>query len=87
MKLSFGSRDLRKCLECLGFKEQPSVGSSHLKYTVPKEKSTKVGIRPFFIVILGKKTYDPNTASKIIKQIIRLGFTTEEIFTCLGYKL
>lgn len=74
---SFGSKELIKCLKNLGFKQQPQVGSRHLKFSSPKK--VEVGKRPFIIVLQGKKEFDPVTQKKIIKQIELLGYTKKDI--------
>ncbi len=78
MKSLFGSKELEKCLTELGFIPQRRVGSSHLKYKITGKK-IPAGIRPFIIIIEGRKVYDPHTASSYIRQIKNLGFTEEEI--------
>ncbi len=78
MKQSFGSKELSKCLTKLGLEPQRGIGSSHTKYKL-KSKKVPVGMRPFIIVIEGRKTYDPHTASSYLRQIRNLGFSAEEI--------
>lgn len=77
MSSTFGSAKLIKCLNSLGFKQEPQVGSRHLKYSSPR--SVKKGQRPFIIVLQNKTSYDPITCRSIIKEIKLLGFTAEEI--------
>jgi len=84
MKTSFGSEKLIKCLICLGFVKQKSTGSSHIKYSCPKK--VVAGQRPFIEVILKRKTYDPHTASSYLRQIKNLGYTKDEVLTCLVKK-
>lgn len=78
MKL-FGSNDLCKCLKRLAFTPLPQNGTSHVKYKVLPDIKTTPGIRPYIIVILGRKTYDRNTCSSYITQLKRLGFSKEDI--------
>jgi predicted RNA binding protein YcfA (HicA-like mRNA interferase family) len=84
MKTSFGSKDLIKCLKCLGFIESKQSGSSHQKFKSPKGK--QVGKRSFIIVIKGRKNYDPNTRSSYIRQIKEFGFSDNNIFDCFNLK-
>lgn len=83
MKLSFGSRELCKCLECLGFRQQPQKATNHVKYEAPSNKKVPPGVRPFIIVILGRKSYDPHTRTRYLRQIKNLGFSEKEIRKCL----
>ncbi len=82
MNSSFGFSALIKCLKCLGFKQEPQVGSRHLKYSSPRP--VKKGQRPFIIVLQNKSSYDPITCKSIMKEIKLLGFTKEEISECLS---
>lgn len=84
MKVSFGTKTLIACLLCLSFTKAPSSGSSHQKFSLTGRKVTS-GVRPFMIVILNRKSYDPVTQRRYITQLKRLGFTQKEIETCLGY--
>lgn len=79
MNNSFGSSGLVRCLEKLCFLPQPNNGSSHVKYRVPEGTNITAGTRPFIIVIMGRKQYDPHTASSYVTQITRLGFTKKQI--------
>ena len=81
MKSSFGSRELINCLLCLGFTKKNSTGSSHIKYACHKRITT--GIRPFIIVILHRKDYDPHTKSSYLKQIQNLGYASDQIDACM----
>lgn len=83
MKVNFGSRELGIVLECLGFIPRAQHSSSHQKYKIPQGKKMPVGLRPFIIVILGRKAYDPHTQSSYLRQIKNLGFSEEEIVKCL----
>ncbi len=82
MDYRFGSKELEKCLACLGFAGRKAI-ASHKKYTTPAEKKVSLHTRPFIVVILGKKSYANQTVSKYIKDIINLGFSEEEIQKCL----
>lgn len=78
---SFGTRELVRCLKCLGFVPAPQVGSRHLKYCAPS--AGEKGKRPFIIVIQRRNTYDPIWQKAYIRQIKSLGFTQEEITKCM----
>lgn len=78
---TFGSSRLKKCLIALGFKQEPQVGSRHLKYSTPRP--VQKGQRPFMIILQNKKTYDPITCKNIIKELKILGFSEEEISKCM----
>lgn len=78
---SYGTRELIKWLECLGYRIQPQVGSRHLKYKCPIQ--VPVGIRPFIIVIQNRSTYDPITQREYRKDIRRHGHTKEHIEECM----
>lgn len=80
MKKSFGSRELYKCLIKLGFNPLAQKGTSHLKFSPPKGKVVSQGTRPFMIIQLNIKTYDPHSASRYINQIMKFGFSKEEIY-------
>ncbi len=79
----FGSKELCKCLKSLGFVENRGVGSSHIKFSLALRNKTPKGTRPFIIVIMGRKGYDPHTCSSYLKQIRALGFKKEEIILFL----
>jgi len=80
---SFGSRQLCKCLEQLGFKSLPQKATSHVKYEPPKGIDPLHGQRPFIMVQLGIKTYDQNACSRYISQIKFFDFSREEIIKLL----
>lgn len=84
MQFSFGSKELIKCLQYLNFKKGKSVGSSHLKYFT--NKNVSAGFRPFIIVLLDRKVYDPNTQHSYISQIKKFGYSIEEIKKGFGIK-
>lgn len=75
---SFGSQELERCIKKLGFTLK-NVQSSHAKYSPPQSRETSPGARPYFVLQLGKKTYDMNGANRYITQLKRLGFSKEEI--------
>lgn len=75
MTKSFGSKELQKCLNKLGFVPK-GIKSSHIKYY---HTESRVGSKPFIIVQLGKKTYGKNASNRYLSQIKRFGFTKEEI--------
>ena len=78
MSKSFGSANLKKCVEHLGFAFHSS-NSSHLKYYPPKGKDAPAGVRPFFTFQLGRRVYDPYSANRYISQLKKFGFTKKEI--------
>lgn len=82
MDYRFGSKDLERCLTCLGFTPRQSK-ASHKKYDCPKACKIPVGVRPFIIIVLNKKHYDDISTSKWVKQIRAFGFTDEQIASCL----
>ena len=70
----FGSTELCKVLKGLGFVKKKSVGSSHEKWSVPKNTRLNPGQRPFIIVVKNKKTYLLPTCKGYIREIRALGF-------------
>jgi len=82
---SFGSRELINCLKILGFSQKPQVGSRHLKFST--DRAHKIGERSFIIVLQNKKLFDPVTQGKYVKQIMKWGFTEEEIVHALLGKI
>lgn len=75
---SFDSRELENCVKKLGFTFK-NIQSSHVKYLPPKSKNFLPEARPYFVLQLGKKTYDSNAMSRYVTQLKRFGFTKEEI--------
>jgi len=73
----FGSKELCKCLTKLGFSENKQKGTSHVKFSL--NSLTTPGVRPFIIVIMGRKKYDPHTANSYFHQITKLGFSKNDI--------
>lgn len=82
MRKAYGSRELVKCLQCLGFSPKPQRATSHIKYIPPRHKKINPNIRPFLIVQLGRKTYDPHAQTRYIRQIMNFSFSKEEIENC-----
>ncbi len=78
---SYGARELIQCLECLGYKAQPQVGSRHLKFRSPNK--IEKGKHPFIIVIQNRNTYDPEYQRGYIQEIKRHGFTISQIEKCM----
>jgi len=78
----FGTNDLRKALKKLKFTPQKQSGSSHQKWRVPKNIKISSGQRPFIIVIQGKKTYIRPTCDGYIKQLLKFGFTFDDLKKC-----
>lgn len=46
MSIKFGSLQLCRCLERLGFTQEKQHGTSHQKWRVPHNKKTPSGVRP-----------------------------------------
>jgi hypothetical protein len=84
MPHSFGSNEFCKFLKKLDFKPQQSTGSSHIKYSAPKNLKTPVGIRPFITVMLGRKTYDPHTISCYKRDLVKVGVNKERLTELFG---
>ena len=84
MNASFGSKDLVACLLCLGFSVKKSTGSSHIKYS--SNRPCKIGQRSFIEVILNRKVFDKHTKSSYLRQIRNLGYTLDEMNTCMFKK-
>lgn len=83
MSKIFGSKELGNCLIRLGFTPKPQNATSHQKYSIPSSLKVTPGIRPFIVVIQGKKKYDPHTCSSYVSQIRKLGIGIEKIIECL----
>jgi len=81
---SFGSKELCKCLENLGFQRQPQKATSHIKYKIPSGKKIPCKWKPFIVVQLGRKNYDNHSSTRYMRQIINLGFDINEIIKKLG---
>ena len=81
---NFGTKDLCKCLENLGFVfAEQQTSSHHYKYNAPKKHVVLKGLRPFIMVQIGQKAFRPNSCSRYITEIKHLGFTKEEIEKCM----
>jgi len=79
-KRAFGTKDLIKCLKCLGFKRSSKqTGTSHIKFDCPKDVNIPIGVRPFIIVIKKKGAYRKNAQNSYITQISRFGFPKKDI--------
>ncbi|OGH37972.1 MAG: hypothetical protein A3B44_03390 [Candidatus Levybacteria bacterium RIFCSPLOWO2_01_FULL_38_21] len=76
---SFGSRDLENFVKKFNFTFHSISSSHHAKYYPPKSRISTDPSRPFFQFQLGRKTYDPHSASRYISQLKKLGLTKEEI--------
>ena len=79
MPKTFSSDDYCKFLLKHGFTVTGNKGTSHQKYKPPKSLKIPQGVRPFVVVVLNRKSYDPITASKIRKQLIKLGLSLETV--------
>jgi len=88
MKASFGSSELIRCLKILGFSPKSQDGTSHVKFEAPSQKESQESReRPFIIVILGRKDFDPHSQSRYINQIFqKTGIAKKEIKKCLTQK-
>ena len=75
---SFGSRELIKCVEKLGF-EYKRQSSSHLIYHPPRGSKSMTISKNILPIQIGRKTYDKNAQSRYVSQIKSFGFTKEEI--------
>ncbi len=82
MSNSFGAKQLIECLKCLGFIYK-STAASHQKYVPPSTWIPILGVRPFMMVQMGKKTYVPNSASRYISELKKMGFSEAKIKKCL----
>ena len=74
---SFGSKELIRCLIDLGFIQQRKIASRHLKFKCPKKHSA--GERSFIEVLQGKSEFDPITQKKIVNNLLKHGFTKDQI--------
>ena len=80
----YGSRELTRCLESLGFTlRRKQSGTSHVKYDPPSHVKANPGERSFIIVQLNIKNYDSNACSRWINQIKAFGFSREEVINAL----
>jgi len=86
MKLSFGSKELCRCLEKLGFQCQAQKDTSHVKYKSPHNIKILPGEKSFIPVQLGRKHYDKHSSTRYLRQIKQFGFTDEEIKKSFGKK-
>lgn len=73
---SFGSKELKKCLEALGFTYHSISSSHHAKYYPPP--GVKGADYPFFVFQLGIKSYPKHSANRYITQLSRF-FPKSEI--------
>lgn len=80
MTKAFGSKELTKCVEKLGFIYQ-RASSSHAIYKPPKGKENAQ--HRSLPIQFGKKSYDPNGRARYISEIKSYGFTKKEIEKCL----
>ena len=77
--MSFGSTELCKCLERLGFIRLPQKATSHIKFKPPQGKSLPTGQKNFIMIQLQRKNYDKHSTRRYIRQIQNFGFTEKEI--------
>lgn len=82
MSQHFGTKELIYCLTRLGFTKSSQSGS-HAKYLLPIGRRAPDGVRPFMIVIMGKKNYVPPTCSSYMRQLQTLGFDLNDIVASL----
>lgn len=78
MGIIFGSKELIKCLEKLGFVFE-SQRASHCKYKPPKGYPKDKSLRPFMIVQEDRGNYVQHSCSRYISEIKLMGFTQDEI--------
>lgn len=76
---AFGSKDLEKCVKKLGFVFDSISSSHHAKYIPPSGRDPLPGVRPFFIIQLGRRSYDSYSANRYLTELKHLGFSKEEI--------
>lgn len=74
----FGSKELEQFLNSHGYWRKKSSASSHAIIPIKNRKITE-GERPFMVVILDRKPYDPVTQDKILAELRRKGFTDNEL--------
>jgi hypothetical protein len=79
MSRFFGHYALCKCLHTLGFTPEKQVGSSHVKFTPPKDHIVPSNLRPFIIVILNTNEYSKHTCSRYVTEIVQLGFNRNTV--------
>ena len=80
MAKSFGSSELCLFLKKHGFTPRRLKATSQLVYTPPESFKVNVeALRPFITVVLGRKSYDPITAGSIRRNLIRLGFSEDDL--------
>ena len=63
---NYGSKELVKCLEKLGFKSNPQNGTSHLKFSAPNGCKIDPGCRDFVMVQTNRKEFDPHARTRYI---------------------
>ena len=75
---AFGSRDLIKCIEKLGFVFKRQT-SSHKIFHPPKGRKSTMLNKNILPIQIGRKSYDPNARSRYVGQIKSFGFTKKEV--------
>ena len=75
---AFGSKELIKCVEKLGFTFKRQ-SSSHLIYAPPKGRESSDRNKNILPVQEGRKSYDPHARPRYISQIKKFGFSKKEI--------
>lgn len=83
---AFGSLQLCECLIKLGFKPRKTHHSSHIKFDPPHEHKIPQGIRPFMIVQVNQKQFDPHECSRYISEIVQKGFQRDKVLKLLFEK-
>lgn len=76
MSRGYGSKELIRCLQALGFYSKDSTDKRHPKFY---HKEGKVGKYPFMIVQTGQKTFGKNASERYIQELKKFGFTKREI--------
>ncbi len=84
MPRRFAPDELCALLENQKFIKEKQDATSHVKYIHPNAQKVPKGIRPFIIVISGRKLYDPNTSASYRTQLRRLGIPSAVINKILG---
>lgn len=80
----FTPKELCDFLEDQHFSSAPQYSTSHIKFVHPNPQKVPKGIRPFIIVISGRKQYDPHTSASYRTQLRRLGISDTAIKEKLG---
>jgi len=80
MNKAWGSRELTKCVECLGFTFKRQT--RHLIFTPPRGKISTTISKNILPIKGGVKSFDPNSRARYISQIKSFHITKQEIESC-----